>query len=305
MICHGLMAATRPQAAYLTRFYFCMSLGGVLGGIFSGLIAPRIFSWTAEYPLLVVAAALARPGLARPKQKEARLLVMFVALVVIAALPGLHQGFSVIPPYNWIVWGAVVALVACAIAVRNFPLQLAVLFAPVFVVTRPYPPTARNLQTPRRFTFLRDWKPDAKIALGDARLTIADATDARYDAIVVDAFSSDSIPVHLLTREALRIYLSRLNPGGIIITHISNNHLDLRAVVTATAASEKLIARLYDEDEISGADPMIKFSTVMILARNDDDFVLLKDWELQTPAAGQNPCGEDFSHLPGPLVPKC
>src|SRR6266478_4544734 len=413
MICHGLMAATRPQAAYLTRFYFCMSLGGVLGGIFSGLIAPRIFSWIAEYPLLVVAAALARPGLGWPKQKEARLIVILVALVVIVALPGLHQGFSVIPPYNWIVWGAVVALVACAVAVRNFPLRLAVLFAAVFVVTRTYPPNARNLETvrsffgvhkievtpdgrfrvlrhgmelhgaqrlttddgvpvtgrpelstyyhpdspiaeaidavqdkkkgpihaaviglgagsiaclmkpndhldyyeidaeviriardPQRFTFLRDCKPDANIVLGDARLTIADATDARYDVIVVDAFSSDSIPVHLLTREALRIYLSRLNPGGIIITHISNHHLDLRGVVTETAASEKLIARLYDENEVSGGDPMIKFSTVMILARNDDDFGLLKDWELQTPAAGEHPWSDDFSNLLGPLIAK-
>jgi len=127
------MAATRPQAAYLTRFYFCMSVGGVLGGIFSGLIAPHIFSWIAEYPLLVVAAALARPGLAWPRGKEARLIVMVVALVLIVALPGLHEGFSVIPPYNWIAWGAVVTLVACAVAARNLPLRLAVLFAAVFV----------------------------------------------------------------------------------------------------------------------------------------------------------------------------
>src|SRR5258706_13763838 len=162
----------------------------------------------------------------------------------------------------------------------------------------------RTGRDPRRFTFLRDCKPDAKICFGDARLPIADATDSRYDAIVVDAFSSDSIPVHLLTREALRIYLSRLNPGGIIVTHISNNHLDLRAVVTATAASEKLVARLYDEDEVSGADPMIKLSTVMILARNDDDFGLLKDWELQTPAAAEHPWSDDFSNLLGPLIAK-
>src|ERR1700682_497605 len=134
MICHGLMAATRPQAAYLTRFYFCMSLGGVLGGIFSGLIAPRIFSWIAEYPLLVVAAALARPGRLWPTRKEARFILIFVAFVLIVALPGLHEGFSVIPPYNWIAWGAVVILVAWAVAVRNLPLQLAVLFAAVFVL---------------------------------------------------------------------------------------------------------------------------------------------------------------------------
>src|SRR6202040_1443620 len=413
MICHGLMAATRPQAAYLTRFYFCMSLGGVLGGIFSALIAPRIFSWTAEYPLLVVAAALARPGLAWPKAKEARLIVILVALIVIVALPGLREGFSIIPPYHWIVWGAVAILIAAAVAWRDVPLRLAVLFAAVFVVTRIYPPNVRQLETvrsffgvhkievtpdgrfrvlrhgmelhgaqrlttddgrpvtgrpqlstyyhpdspiaeaidavqdkkkgpidaaviglgagsiaclmkpddhldyyeidaeviriardPQRFTFLRDCKPDAKIVLGDARLTIADATDARYDVIVVDAFSSDSIPVHLLTREALRIYASRLNPGGIIITHISNNHLDLTSVVTETAASEGLVARLWDEDEIAGGDPMIKFSTVMILARNDDDFGLLKDWELQKPAAGEHPWSDDFSNLLGPLIAK-
>ena len=92
MICHGLMAATRPQAAYLTRFYFCMSLGGVLGGIFSGLIAPRIFSWIAEYPLLLVAAALARPGLGWPKPREAKLLAIAVAVVVVAAPAGVTPG---------------------------------------------------------------------------------------------------------------------------------------------------------------------------------------------------------------------
>jgi spermidine synthase len=162
----------------------------------------------------------------------------------------------------------------------------------------------RIARDPKRFTFLRDCKPDAKIVLGDARLTIADATDARYDVIVVDAFSSDSIPVHLLTREALRIYVSRLNPGGIIITHISNNHLDLTSVVTETAASEGLIARLWDEDEVAGGDPMIKFSTVMVLARKDEDFGLLTSWDLQEPEAGEYPWSDDFSNLLGPLIAK-
>ena len=108
--------------------------------------------------------------------------------------------------------------------------------------------------------------------------------------------------MHLLTREALRIYLSRLNPGGIIVTHISNNHLDLTGVVTETAASEKLIARLYDEDEVPGLDPMIKFSTVMILARNDKDFGSLNDWELQKPEPGERPWSDDFSSLLQPLL---
>jgi hypothetical protein len=157
---------------------------------------------------------------------------------------------------------------------------------------------------PKRFTFIRDCKPDTKIVLGDARLTLAAATDARYDVIHVDAFSSDSIPVHLLTREALRVYLSRLNPGGIILTHISNNHLDLTDVVAATGASEGLVARLYDEDEVPNRDPMIKFSTVMILAKNNGDFGHLADWDLHPPPAGQTPWSDDYSNLLGPLVKK-
>ena len=110
--------------------------------------------------------------------------------------------------------------------------------------------------------------------------------------------------MHLLTREALRIYLSRLNPGGIIVTHISNNHLDLTSVVTETAASENLVARLYDEDEVPGLDPMIKFSTVMILARDNKDFGPLRDWDLQKPEPGKSPWSDDYSSLLGPLIAK-
>jgi spermidine synthase len=162
----------------------------------------------------------------------------------------------------------------------------------------------RIAKDPKRFTFIRDCKPETKIILGDARLTLAAATDARYDVIHVDAFSSDSIPVHLLTREALRVYLSRLNPGGIILTHISNNHLDLTDVVAATAASEGLIARLYDEDEVPNRDPMIKFSTVMILAKTNRDFGNLVDWDLHRAPQGQTPWSDDYSNLLGPLVKK-
>ncbi len=65
-----------------------------------------------------------------------------------------------------------------------------------------------------------------------------------------------------------------------------------------------LIARLYDETEVEGGDPMIKFSTVMVLARADDDFGTLKDWDLQKPAPGENPWSDDFSDLLGPLIAK-
>src|SRR6185312_9946904 len=63
LVCHGELARRRPAARYLTTFYLWMSFGGMIGGIFAGLIAPYIFNWVAEYPLLIVAGLLCRPGL--------------------------------------------------------------------------------------------------------------------------------------------------------------------------------------------------------------------------------------------------
>jgi hypothetical protein len=413
MICHGQLSATRPAATYLTRFYFCLSLGGVLGGIFSGLLAPNIFSWIAEYPILIVAAVLARPGLVWPQRREALLYAVVAVLLLIVIAPGLWQALSIVPPYNTLVWAGVIALTVAALLLGRFPLGAALAIAAVFIVARVYPPNVRQLETvrsffgvhkievtpdgrfrtlrhgmelhgaqrlttddgkpftgraelstyyhraspiaeaiaavqakkggpinmaviglgaglmaclarpedkldyyeidtdiikiandPKRFTFLHDCKPDAKIILGDARLTLTANTEARYDLIHMDAFSSDSIPAHLLTREALRVYLSRLNPGGIILTHISNNHLDLTDVVAATAASEGLVWRIWDEDEVPGSDPMIKFSTVMILARKTADFGTLIDWDPLTPSPAQTPWSDDYSNLLGPLIKK-
>src|SRR5258708_19248454 len=69
------------------------------------------------------------------------------------------------------------------------------------------------------------------IILGDARLTLAEAPDGAYDLIIVDAFSSDAIPIHLLTREAMAMYLKKLSPHGIVAMHVSNRHLDPASVV--------------------------------------------------------------------------
>ena len=149
MICHGQLSATRPAAAYLTRFYFCMSLGGVLGGIFSGLLAPNMFSWIAEYPILIVAAALARPDALKSQRRETILCVL-AALVVIAVLPGLQQGFTVVPPYNGLVWACAIALAAVAILTGR-SLRIALAVAAVFVITRVYPPNVRQLETVRSF----------------------------------------------------------------------------------------------------------------------------------------------------------
>jgi SAM-dependent methyltransferase len=93
------------------------------------------------------------------------------------------------------------------------------------------------------FTYLTDARAPTRIVLGDARLSLAKETGRKYDLIVLDAFSSDAIPVHLVTREALETYLARLAPGGIIAFHVSNRYLDLEPVVAALAWDAGLATR--------------------------------------------------------------
>ena len=96
---------------------------------------------------------------------------------------------------------------------------------------------ARIAENPRYFTFLRDAKADIRVVLGDGRLKLAEAPDGSFDLFVLDAFSSDSVPVHLLTREAIELYLRKLSPDGLMAFHISNRYLDLRPVVSGNARS--------------------------------------------------------------------
>ncbi|MCE5185247.1 MAG: fused MFS/spermidine synthase [Planctomycetaceae bacterium] len=81
------------------------------------------------------------------------------------------------------------------------------------------------------FTYLEDSAATAEVALGDARLTMENETPQDYDVLVLDAFSSDAVPVHLLTKEAMDVYLKHLTSDGVLAFHISTNHLDLQSVV--------------------------------------------------------------------------
>ena len=98
------------------------------------------------------------------------------------------------------------------------------------------PAVVRIARDPRFFTYLTDAKADVRCVVGDGRLGLAAAEDATYDLVVIDAFSSDAIPVHLLTREAMTIYLRKLRPEGVLSVHLSNQFLDLEPVVRALAA---------------------------------------------------------------------
>ena len=94
----------------------------------------------------------------------------------------------------------------------------------------------------RWFHFLRASSARPRIVLGDARISLAREPDPNFDVLVVDAFSSDAIPVHLLTREALSVYRKRLTTNGVIAWHISNKYLDLRPVLDGLARDAKLAA---------------------------------------------------------------
>jgi hypothetical protein len=100
------------------------------------------------------------------------------------------------------------------------------------------------------FTFLRDSGAKIEMVLGDARLSMAAEPPQQYDLLVLDAFSSDAIPVHLLTKEAFALYFRHLNPRGVLAVHISNKYLNLRPVVKQAAAVYGREARIVHSDEI-------------------------------------------------------
>ncbi len=104
------------------------------------------------------------------------------------------------------------------------------------------PLVERIARDPRYFQFLANCGNQPRVVLGGARQTLAGAPDGSYDVLILDAFSSDSIPMHLLTREALAMYLRKLAPGGRLLYHLSSRTLDLRPVVTALAADAGLAA---------------------------------------------------------------
>ena len=108
---------------------------------------------------------------------------------------------------------------------------------------------------PGYFTYYSSCAPDANIILGDARLTMTDAKDGAYDLIVVDAFTSDAIPIHLITKEAMATYLAKLAPRGMIVMHISNRHMELGSVVAGIASANNLTTRIINKSATEEEDP--------------------------------------------------
>ncbi len=116
------------------------------------------------------------------------------------------------------------------------------------------PAVIRLAQDRTLFTFLSDMQGDLSLITGDARLKVQEAYDAAYDAIIVDVFNSDAIPVHLMTVEALALYRQKLAPGGVIALHLSNRYVDLRPVI-ASALEDLGMVGVWRFDQDQQADP--------------------------------------------------
>lgn len=338
---HGLLAADRPSPRRLTEFYLLVAVGGALGGLFNGLLAPVVFNWVAEFPLVSASLGLFPLALGRRAGLAARLgraRQWVSAGVLLTVVPLTVLGVWLVPKVGWT--PLMVMLVVCvwAFALVARPVFLAVTATAMVVVLfvyqtviggvrertffgsyevkmsaerhtlshgttlhgyqlRKYPRAAtsyyaqsgplgdvfglfqgrtdpvaavglgagtvaaygkagqrfdiyeidpevvRIANNPRYFTYLRDCACDIRTIVGDGRLRLAEAPDGTYGVIVLDAFSSDAVPAHLLTREALRLYMRKLRPDGILAFHISNRHLDLAPMLGATARAEGLATR--------------------------------------------------------------
>ena len=164
------------------------------------------------------------------------------------------------------------------------------------------PAVKRIASDPQYFTFLSQCAPTAPIVLGDARLKLRDAADQSYDLIVLDAFSGDTIPMHLVTREALTLYLRKLAPGGMLAFHISNNHLKLAPVFAALARDAGLVCLIDDDTVLTHAefDQGKYASQWVVMARTRADLGQLgtdRHWVALEASAGAQVWTDDYSNL--------
>lgn len=397
MVCHGELARDRPPPEGLTSFYLWMSVGGVLGGVFNGLLAPMVFrsAGLMEYPLVLALGCLACPARKKVEDggKSARawdlafpvgvVVVVIALLKVVALIPGATAG----PFHTAIVYGLP------AIAVYSFvdrPLRFslglgALLFAgmwdasvfgtPLFAernffgyvrvtevrtaegefhrlmhgetihgaqrldatdkegrrmpltyfhptgpigqvfqapvagfgsprsvgvvglgvgslayYARPdeswtfyeiNPAVIKLARSPRLFEFLEQCRAgELHIESGDARLRLQEAPQHGFDIIVLDAFNSDAIPAHLLTREALELYLEKLSLSGVLAMHISNRYLDLEPILARSAASfdPPLAGASWRDEDLSA--PEKQPSEWVVLARRESHLgpLIAKPW---------------------------
>jgi hypothetical protein len=309
MFCHGELVRRKPHPRHLTGFYLMISLGGAMGGLFIGLIAPNLFNYYYEFPIglalcaLLVVLLTPAPDVSWMSVKAwrptlAALFCGYAAYLGMVEREGIHGYWDVKrnfygqlrvsgegepedeESYRRLVHGRInhgeqmlnpkyrrtavtyfcaasgigkvmTARPAAAQRVGVLGLGCGTLAAygrrgDVYRIyeINPLVPELANAQ----FTYLKDSDAKIELILGDGRLSLEREPEQHYDMLVMDAFSGDSVPVHLLTTEAMRTYFRHLKPGGLLLVNITNTFLDLAPVVERAAAGFGKIAIHYRLD---------------------------------------------------------
>ncbi|WIY68351.1 fused MFS/spermidine synthase [Aquidulcibacter paucihalophilus] len=421
LMCHQLLASRRPPPDRLTEFYLLMSLGGVVGGAFTALLAPVIFNMVWEYPLVLVLVGLARPW--GKGQLTGTHIGTLVAACAVAASPVLlsiwlnanddaRGWFYANFPLGMDQLAMVMLMPAaiCAFLLRDRALLFTAIllmitlsaqwiargydwsysersfFGVMRVANAPDPRLGGDVHVLMHGTTLhgaqaRDGQFDcvptlyyaeatpigqaatmvgrrgpARIGvvgqgsgamatykrtedtmtffeidpmvdrlsrdpqwfsyistcasgpintvLGDARLTLAKETPGSYDLLIIDAFSSDAVPTHLLTVEAIQGYLTMLKPDGVVLLHLSNRNLDITmpAVAAAQALGKPSLHQLYYESDTT--PEMAEASTEALIlsptAEGLRDFSADQRWNSPARTAVR-PWTDDYVNLFGSL----
>lgn len=151
------------------------------------------------------------------------------------------------------------------------------------------------------FTFLGPASDDNRVILGDARLSLKDTPDSRYDVLVMDTFSSDFVPLHLVTVEAVKLYLSKLKPGGLLFFHISNRLFDLGPVLSRIAAANGAwMASAHDEVSPALSQATGRFtSDWVVLSRDESKLPALEadGWKAVPVDQAKAPWTDDFVNI--------
>jgi len=341
MVCHGELYRLKPSPRHLTEYYLWIAAGGAAGGLFVGLVAPKLFTTYLEWPIGVAASALLCVGLLLTAGPGGRSRAIRYALILPPAALGLFflakweftldsaldrsrnffgaisvteihrddpakhlrllkhgsitHGCQFLDPRKrrWTTTyygensglGRVIEFLRRKGKMRLGAVGLGVgtlaAYAEPGDFLRFYEINPEVLRMARRhFFYLADCRTQWDVVLGDARLSLEAQPPQRFDILVVDAFSGDAVPTHLLTQEAFEVYRKHLAPGGVIAVHVSNTYLRLGPVVRRVAESRGL-------------------KTTTIRGQKDDDRQLApNEWVLAT-------LNEDFlrEYPPEPIDP--
>jgi SAM-dependent methyltransferase len=165
-------------------------------------------------------------------------------------------------------------------------------------------PTVINIaKDPKNSTFISKCQPDIDIAIGDARLTIAKEPDASFDLFIIDAFTSDAIPVHMLTKEAVQLFLDKLKPDGVVLLHTSNRYLDLNSVLGAILKELPTGTAGVAMQDQGGEGYGQSGSSVVVFAKSEEALQPYRSLEgaLDLDDGGLSAWTDDYSDILGPF----